>query len=278
MKKNPLFTSGAVHVATMKSKHNRKDPFSYTQRSYRNRCNAEGLIGLHVKIKETDLHIQADRNVQRRAEELVLQARCQLEEYIFHYPAFYTSLHPLPKDFTAPPLIQKMFDAGRKAGVGPMAAVAGAIAEYVGTGLMGEGVGEIIIENGGDIFLLRKTPAVISIFAGDSPLSNRVGMEISPSSMPCGVCTSSGTVGHSLSMGKADSVTVAAKSTYLADAVATRLGNEVGAHAGRKESVDRVLEIARAMEGITGVAIICGDILGAVGDVTLVDLEREEVS
>lgn len=265
-------------MATMKSRRNRKDPFSYTQRSYRNRCNAEGGMGLHVKIKETDLYIQADRNVQRRAEELVLQARCQLEQYILHYPAFHTSLHPLPKDFTAPPLIQNMFDAGRKANVGPMAAVAGGIAEYVGTSLIGEGVEEIIIENGGDIFLLRKTPAVISIFAGESPLSNRVGIELAPTGLPWGVCTSSGTIGHSLSMGQADSVTVAAKSTYLADAVATRLGNEVGPRDGQKERIERTLKIAKEMEEITGVVIICGEFFGAVGDVKLVDLEREEVS
>lgn len=262
----------------MKSRHNRKEPFSFALRSYRNRCNAEDLIGVHVRIKETDLLIQADRNVQRRAAELVLQARCQLEEYIIHHPAFYTSLQPIAKDFTAPSLIQKMFDAGRKANVGPMAAVAGGIAEYVGTALIGEGVEEIIIENGGDIFLQRKVPAVISIFAGESSLSNRVGMELPPDGMPCGVCTCSGTAGHSISMGQACSVTVSAPSTYLADGVATRLGNEVGECCGQKESVDRVLEIARTMEGITGVAIISGEILGVAGDVKLVELEQEEVS
>ncbi|MFN2353184.1 MAG: UPF0280 family protein [Desulfopila sp.] len=278
MKKSVFFTSGAGDMVTMKSSHSCKDPFSTALRNSRNCCNAEGLIGVHVKIKETDLLIQADRNVQRRAKELVLRARCRLEEYIVRYPAFYTSLQPIPKDFTAPSLIQKMFDAGRKANVGPMAAVAGGIAEYVGSALIDEGVVEIIVENGGDIFLQRKVPAVISIFAGESPLSNRVGMEIPPVGMPWGVCSCSGTIDHGISMGQAYSVTVAAQSTYLADAAATRLGNEVGERYGQKESVDRALEIGREMEGITGVAIICGEILGAVGDVKLVELEQEEVS
>ncbi len=230
---------------------------------------AEGLISSHVKIKETDLHIQADREIQRRAEEIVLYCRLQLEEYILKNPSFYTSLQPLTKDFTAPPLIQAMFDAGRKAGVGPMAAVAGGIAEFVGRKLMDEGVGEIILENGGDIFLSRYKPLQLAIFAGASPLSNKVGLELQPP-MPWAVCTSSGTVGHSLSLGVADSVTVVARSAFLADAAATRLGNEVCSACDIKESVKKTLAIAESIEGISGAVVICGEVLGAVGEVKLV--------
>ena len=234
-----------------------------------------GLINTHVKIKETDLHIQSDRNIQRRAEELVLESRLQLEEYIVRNPQFYTSLSPLPKDFTALPLIKEMFDAGRKAGVGPMAAVAGAIAEYVGRKLLAEGVQEIIIENGGDIFISRKETCCISIFAGQSPLSNTLGVELSPP-MPFGVCTSSGTVGHSLSMGEADSVTVISRSTYLADAVATRLGNEVSGKRDPKETVNKALEIAKTIDGVIGVVIICGEVMGAIGEIKLVKIDSRE--
>jgi hypothetical protein len=163
-----------------------------------------------------------------------------------------------------------MYDAARKAGVGPMAAVAGGIAEYVGRRLLADGVEEIIVENGGDIFVSRKQLSLISIFAGESPLSCKVGIEL-PLPMPWGVCTSSGTVGHSLSMGKADSVTVVARSTYLADAAATRLGNEVGNGEGR-DSVDRALKVAREIDGLTGVVVVCGELLGAVGDIKLVRL------
>jgi len=225
-----------------------------------------------VQIKETDLHIQADRDVQRRAEEIVLQCRLQLEEHIIANPPFLYSLVPLPRDFTAPPLVQQMYDAARRAGVGPMAAVAGGIAECVGRTLMKEGLQEIIIENGGDIFIARRSVSHIAVFAGQSPLSGKVGIELSPD-MVCGVCTSSATVGHSLSRGKADSVTVVAPSAYLADAAATRIGNEV-ADGGRK-SVDESLLVARTIEGLTGVVVICGEVLGAVGDVKLVNLEKK---
>ena len=257
-------------MTTQQKRKNRK-PESYTVRSYRRLANAQGLMETHVKVKETDLHIQADRDVKRRVEELVLECRLQLEEYIIRYPDFLTSLQPIPKDFTAPPIIKQMFDAGRKAGVGPMAAVAGGVAEYIGSKLLAEGVEEIIIENGGDIFISRKETTKISIFAGSSPLSCKVGLELSPP-MPWGVCTSSGTVGHSLSMGEADSVTVVAKSTYLADAAATRLGNEVGQGPDQKANVEKALEIARDIEEINGVVVICGEAMGAVGDVTLVNV------
>lgn len=255
----------------LKQKQKNKNPESYRIRSYRRQAKADGLLEVHVKVKETDLHIQADRDVKRRAEELVLECRLQLEEYIIRYPEFLTALDPIPKDFTAPPIIKHMFDAGRKAGVGPMAAVAGGVAEYVGTKLLDEGVGEIIIENGGDIFLSRKKITLISIFAGTSPLSSKVGLELTPP-MPWGVCTSSGTVGHSLSMGEADSVTVIAKSTYLADAAATRLGNEVGKGDNQKANVQKALEIATNIEEIIGTVVICGEAMGAVGDVKLVNV------
>lgn len=256
----------------MNKSKKKRTPESYSVRSYRQRAQAENLIASHVRIKETDLHIQADKDIQRRAEELVLESRLQLEEYIIQNPSFYSSLQPITKDFTATPLIKEMFDAGRRAGVGPMAAVAGAIAEYVGKRLLKEGVEEIIVENGGDIFLSRKDVSCISIFAGESPLSNRVGIEL-PAQNPWGVCTSSGTVGHSLSLGEADSVTVVARSTSLADAVATRLGNEVGGEKSSKDNVNRALAIAQDIEGVTGVVIICNEIMGAFGDVKIVKIE-----
>jgi uncharacterized protein len=259
-------------VMTPRSQYRSKDPLSYTVRSYRDQASSRELISTQVQVKETDLHIQADRNVHRRAFELVLQYRLQLEDYIVRYPQFLSSLSPLPKDFTAPPLIQQMYDASRKAGVGPMAAVAGGIAESVGRSLLREGVEEIIIENGGDIFLARNESSIISIFAGESPLSNKVGLELA-SSGPWGICTSSGTVGHSLSMGVADSVTVVARSTYLADAVATRIGNQIGQDDNDKQGVNRALKLAEEIEDIAGVVVICGEILGAVGEVKLVGLD-----
>lgn len=250
----------------------KKDPVSYKERVYR-QIQAQGeLISSYVRISETDLHILADREVGKQAQDLVLRYRMQVEGYIARYPEFLTSLVPLPDDNLAPPLVREMLQAGMVADVGPMAAVAGAIAEYVGRGLLAQGVKEVMVENGGDIFLCRKKDCTVAIFAGQSPLSNKVGVSIAKKDMPSAVCTSSGTVGHSLSFGNADSVTVLAASTSIADAVATRLGNEIGRGRESEEGIKRALAVARQFDGIDGVVVICGELMGAVGRVELVRL------
>lgn len=197
----------------------------------------------------------------------------QLQAYIRKTPEFAASLVPLPIDSLATPLVREMLLAGQEAGVGPMAAVAGAVAGYVGRKLREQGVQEVIVENGGDIFVSRKSDSTVAIFAGQSPLSYNVGIHIGAAQMPCGVCTSSGTIGHSLSFGDADSVTVVADSVALADAAATRLGNEVGKGLGGKEGVNRALAQAKTISGLRGVVVICDEVMGAVGDVELVRLQ-----
>ncbi|WP_457577726.1 UPF0280 family protein [Desulfomarina sp.] len=199
-----------------------------------------------------------------------------MESYIAEHPIFLNSLVPLPPDDLAPPLIREMLYAAGKAGVGPMAAVAGVIAEYVGKGLMKNGCSQVMVENGGDLFLHRITECRVAIYAGESPLSNRVGIRLSPREMPLGICTSSGTVGHSLSFGNADSVTVVSRSTPLADAVATRLGNEVTGQGRGDGGVKKVLETGLAIEGVLGVVVICDKLMGAAGQVELIKLEQPE--
>lgn len=255
----------------MKSRRQRK-PESYIQRDYRVQASGSGLIATQVKIKDTDLQILADREVRQQASDLALQYRLQVEQYISRNPAFLHALSPQAGDSLAPPIVRDMLAAGQGAGVGPMAAVAGAIAEYVGKALLKTGCREVVVENGGDIFLRRTTEAIVAIFAGASPLSMRLGLRMVGESMPIGVCTSSGTVGHSLSFGVADSVTVIADSTSFADAVATRLGNEVGRGRRGKDTIGKALDIGRQLVGVRGIVIICGEDIGAVGEVELVDL------
>ncbi len=252
-----------------KSKRKPPAPESYRERSYRCMAQAEGLVSSLVTVRETDLHILAARPLEAEASHLVHHFRNQLENHIAAHPAFLSSLVPLPRQPLAPPIIRDMLRAGEAAGVGPMAAVAGVVAEYVGRALMKElGLEEIIVENGGDIFLARSRECHTAIFAGQSPLSGRLGLRIAAQRMPLGVCTSSGTVGHSLSLGKADSVTVLASSTALADAAATRLGNEVGS----RRDIKRALAAAREINNIAGVVVVCGEQLGAWGEVDLVGL------
>jgi len=260
----------------MKANKRKVDPASYSDRVYRKLVNHAGLVSTNVRVEETDLHILAARDVTGQATDLILQYRAQLESYIVKNPQFSASLDPLHEDKIAPPLIRDMIQAGVTAGVGPMAAVAGTIAEYVGKGLVQSGFHEVMVENGGDIFLQRDQDCTVAIFAGESSLSYKVGVRIASGEMPVGICTSSGTVGHSLSLGKADSVTVLSKSTPLADAAATRLGNEIGCGRDPEAGIRNGLAQAAEIDGIIGVVVICGELMGAFGDVELIQIEMSE--
>jgi len=237
----------------------------YRERRYRNWISRDGLLSFRVQVKETDLLILAEKDLRDRAKEEVIQIRQQLEEYIRENPSFGEALRPLPPDPLAPPLIGEMYEASRACGVGPMAAVAGAVAEAVGRSLASDSE-EVIVENGGDIYLRVKGPCRVGIFAGKSPLSMKVGLMIPPERTPLGVCTSSGSVGPSLSMGRADAVCVVARSAALADAAATFLGNMVR----DEKDVKRALQRARGIQGIEGTVIIVGETLGVWGDYPLV--------
>ncbi len=233
-------------------------------RSYRHWVEGKDLAAFTVTVKETDLYIRAAANLQRKARRLVLKYREQLEGYIARHPEFQTSLEPLPVPEDAPDIVRKMILAGNAAGVGPMAAVAGAVAEYVGNGLL-EFSPEVIVENGGDIYIKSLSKRVIGVYAGDSPLTGRIGLEIAGATTPLGVCTSSGTVGHSLSYGQADAVVAVAKSTLLADAAATAIGNMVKT----KADIDGAIGFGREIAGLAGLVIIKGDSLGVWGDIRL---------
>jgi len=237
---------------------------AYQPRTYRHWIEGKDLVPFTVTVKETDLYIRAATNLQRKAERLVVKYRGQLERFIEKNPEFLPSLKPMAVPERAPHIVIDMIEAGRKVSVGPMAAVAGAIAEYVGRELL-EYSPEIIVENGGDIFLKISRQRTVGIYAGDSPLTGKIGLEINPQDTPLGVCTSSGTVGHSLSFGKADAAVIIADTATLADAAATAIGNRVS----RPEDVAGAIEFGSAIQGLKGIVIIIGKNVGAWGDIKL---------
>ncbi|MCB2181629.1 MAG: UPF0280 family protein [Desulfobulbaceae bacterium] len=245
------------------------DPLSYKERNYRRSMNSDGLVPSQITIQQTDLFILANKDVSAPATDFALQYRNQLENFIHKHPDFLTSLSPLSFDGIAPPVVKAMLEASCIAGVGPMAAVAGVIAEFVGRDLIRKKhTQEVIVENGGDIFMWRNKDCLAAIFAGTSRLSNKIAVTIPQLIMPVGICTSSGTIGHSLSFGLADSVTVLSPSVALADAVATRLGNEL-----KEESdMNHTLEIAQSFPDLSGVVIVKNDQLGIWGDLEIVPL------
>ena len=236
----------------------------YQPRTYRHWIKGNDLISFNVVVKETDLYIRASTNLKSKARKLVLKYRDSLERYIERHPTFLTSLEPLPVDDNAPHIVRAMSEAASKAGVGPMASVAGAIAEFVGTELLAFSP-EVIVENGGDIYLKSRDKRIIGIYAGESPLSGKIGLEIAGADTPLGICTSSGTVGHSLSYGKADAVIVLSKSATLADATATAIANLIK----QPGDIPSGIELAKSIEGVSGAIIIKGDNTGLWGKVKI---------
>ena len=145
-----------------------------------------------------------------------------------------------------------------------MASVAGAINEFVGTELLAFAP-EVIIENGGDIFLKSLRKRIIGIYAGKSPLTGKIGLEINGEDTPLGICTSSGTVGHSLSYGQADAVVVLSNSSALADAAATAIGNLIK----QPDDIPSGIEFAKGIEELKGLLIIIDDKMGLWGEVNI---------
>ena len=237
----------------------------YRERTYRHKILKGNLTSFHVSIRETDLFISSDRDLTEAARDAVYRYREFIETYIKSHPCFLTSLNPLPRDDLAPPIVRDMLESSQIAGVGPMAAVAGAIAQYVGYDLLKK-ARNVIVENGGDIFLKSENEIRVGIFAGESPLSYKVALRIRPEETPLGVCTSSGTVGHSQSFGRADAICVTARSASLADAAATSIGNLVKG----KGDIKRALEVGTKMDGVLGIVIIVKDKLGAYGAIEIV--------
>ncbi len=238
----------------------------YDKRTYRNLVDSEGLHSFRIRVRETDLFIRADKDLAAVAEKSVFKYRGFIESYLKRNAPFVSSLVPLADDPFAPPVVRDMLLAGRRAGVGPMAAVAGAIAQRVGTDLLAQSE-NVIVENGGDIFIAagKDKTVGVAVFAGDSPLSYKVSLTIRGGETPLGVCTSSGTVGGSLSFGKADAVTVVSQSTAMADAAATAVCNLIK----NKQDIEAAIEWAKNISGVKGVLAIVEDRMGAWGDIEL---------
>ena len=207
-------------------------------------------------------------NLEKEAMEAVLNCRYQLERYIATREDFLRSLAPLPDDPFAPPLARRMLEAGIFAEVGPMASVAGAIAEAVGVCLE-RFSDSVIVENGGDCYLNVHQETTVGIFAGPrSPFTGRIALKLGPERFPLGICTSSATVGPSLSFGNADAVTVISRNAALADAAATRLGNMVKTRA----DIDEALALAPAIPSVEAVLIVIEDKIGIWGNVEVTPL------
>lgn len=235
----------------------------HSRRFYRDYGKTRG-VSFNVKLDTTDLFITAGRDLSDEAYSILERGRRELEEHITAHRDFLYSLDPVTPPANCTNLAGEMYHASKAAGVGPMAAVAGAIAEYVGRGLLNLSE-EVIVENGGDLWMKLTSPAVIGIYVNNIYFSDKIWIKINPGGTPCSVCTSSATLGHSLSFGKADAATIIAESGALADAVATGACNIVQS----EDDIPQALDYAMSIDGVSGCMIIFRDKLGAQGTVEL---------
>lgn len=245
------------------------EPLIYEPRTYREFDRSGRLKTFRVTVETSDLYVKARSNLEVETERLVRICRDQIKQAISRRIEFLKSLTPVAPLSEDAPVVLEMIRAGQKAGTGPMAAVAGAVAAYVGRGLL-ERSEEVIVENGGDIFLKVSEPVIVGIFAGDSPFSNRMGISVQPTVTALGICTSSATVGPSLSKGRSDAATVISRDVALADAVATALGNRIN----EGGDLETAVEWALSVPGVDGALAVLGDTIAAAGDIELTPLAR----
>ena len=234
----------------------------YEERNYRNKMISKDLLSYNVKVEETDLFISTEKDLSKITYESVLKYRNIIKNY--KNEEFFKTFSPVSVESNSHDIIKHMSKVSFISNTGPMASVAGAISYYVGIELMKYSE-EVIIENGGDIFIKSNHNRKIKIFAGNSIFSNKLSIEIQAKDTPIGICTSSGTVGHSFSYGKADAVVVVSKDVVLADGVATSAANLVKS----KNDVDKCIDYVRKIENILGIVIIINKKLGIWGNLKI---------
>lgn len=251
-----------MHSNLSPANHSHRALAVYERRSYREEF-CRDLSWFQVCVDETDLMVGCSIPLEKETMRMVRKIRAIIREHIRLNPCFATSLVPLVcKGETG--IIREMMEAGQRAGTGPMAAVAGAISMAVAIRLH-EFSEEVFVENGGDIYLFSGKDRIVGIRAGRSPIGNSLAVRIRKEWMPMGICTSSGTVGHSFSFGKADAVTILSRDNSLCDAVATAACNRIK----DQKDIPGALEWAMSLKGIQGILAVMGDKIGAAGSIEL---------
>jgi len=191
----------------------------------------------------------------------IVRQRETLEQYIGRHPAFGSSLEPIDLLTDAPEVTHRMARAAALVGVGPMAAVAGVMAQYAAEAGLAAGADEVIVDNGGDIYLRAVEPVVVGLYAGGAAVGDKLAFSLQPDETPIAICSSSSRMGHSLSLGRCDLATVVAKDAALADAAATQAANLVETAADVNAALNRIA----AIEGVRGVLIVKDDQVGLAG-------------
>ena len=234
------------------------------KRIYRERFKLNGFESWETTYKSTNLFVKACKDLRFETFELVKKLWSDLLTYIEKNRGFLTSLGPIRQDKKAPKIAKKMIESSRKADVGPMAAVAGAIAKEVGQLLLKE-CNECVVENGGDVFLKLNTEPVVGLYTQNHYFKDSLSVKIKISKVPIGVCSSSAKIGPSLSLGKADLSLIIDRDTAFADALATKTANLIK----NEYDIENAIEFAKS-KNVDGCLFIKGKKIGIWGKIELV--------
>lgn len=243
----------------------RSSAYTGTDRAYRRACASRpGEHAFQVIVGESDVHVIACCDLRAEIAALLTRLRAELQNWIILHPEFRDSLVPLDIPPHAPALITRMYEAAHTAGVGPFAAVAGAIAQAVAEALAHKSP-ELIVENGGDTYICSTVPRRVGLLSDPQGMP-LLSVEVAADECPVSFCASSGKIGHSLSFGTADLVVVRAKNAALADACATALAN-----IPQKDSdISTLLEYGKNIPGLEGIFAHHGGKIGLWGKMELV--------
>ena len=227
-------------------------------RAYRGVMEPEGLNCYRVAIGESDLYVCTEGEFESQTSRSLARHRKDLEEYLESHSGFGLSFKPVPATGDAPGIVAEMARAAAFFDVGPMASVAGAIAQRVGLDLLNFS-SQVIVENGGDIFMAGGSQRRVRVFAGEG--APAIDIEFIDSPGGTGLCTSSATIGPSVSLGTADAVAVLAPTATLADAAASAFGNMVYS----AEEIGDVLDRASEHSEVLGIVVVAGGSVGVWG-------------
>lgn len=202
----------------------------------------------------------------------LLKQRKLIENYIKKDPFFLSTLKPHKVKKSAPEIVKLMAQGAKTANVGPMASVAGTIAEFIAKKLIQKGTKIAVVENGGDIFAITNKEIIIGLFSGQNKIAEKLAFKLNKNNTPLAICSSSSLLGHSISFGKCDLATVFSKKSYIADAVATAVGNKVK----EIKDIQKTLNWAIKLKDVQGVIIIKDHKIGMIGNIPKLLLSKDE--
>lgn len=221
----------------------------------------------HFVVEESDCTVVTNYEPAiKKAMTQLVQDRAILKFFVKNNPVWQNSFVPMHTKDPAP-IIELMEESAEICDVGPMAAVAGALADRMQMVMLeNKHVQVAVVEDGGEIAINSAEDIVIALYVLSNSLKAKLGFKFAGGSTAVGLGTSSGQFGHSISLGEADTATIFAKNAALADAAATKICNAVKGE-DHEKSILKGLDLADKIDGLYGVFITRGKFIGKKGKI-----------